>query len=105
MPTILVAMRIWGPLWMGKNIKIHCDNEGVVSILITCKTKDVLLPAIARNIFMETAKFDICLRTVPISGKNIADSLSNFFLSDKHIQRFISYYQAPANALEVNWII
>ena len=53
----------------GKNIKIHCDNEGVVSILTTGKIKDVLLAA--RNIFMETAKFGICLRTVHISGKNM----------------------------------
>ena len=42
MLNILVAMRLWGPSWKGKNIKIHCDNAAVVCVLTTRKTKDGL---------------------------------------------------------------
>ena len=70
MLNILVAMRVWGASWKGKNVKIHCDNAAVVSVLTTGKTRDALLAAIARNILLETANYDICLRTVHISGKN-----------------------------------
>ena len=55
MINILVAIRTWATLWQGKNIRIHCDNPAVVSVLTTGKTRDVLLAAIARNILMETA--------------------------------------------------
>ena len=113
MLNILVAIRIWGPYWQGKNIKIHCDNAAVVSVLTTGKTRETLLAAIARNILMETATYDICLRTVHISGKNnnIADSLSRFFLDDKfkyHVYELLPnplWVHVPYTALEVNWEI
>ena len=69
MLNILVAIRTWGLTWTGKTIRIHCDNQVVVSVLTTGKTKDSTLAAIASNIFMETADRDICLRTVHIRGK------------------------------------
>ena len=89
MINILVAIRTWATLWQGKNIRIHCDNQAVVSVLTTGKTRDVLLAAIARNILMEIAAHDVCLRTVHISGKDnqIADNLSRFFLGKIYKER------------------
>ena len=55
---ILVTIRTWGLLWAGTPIRIHCDNQVVVSVLTTSKTKDSILAAIARNIPMETAEKD-----------------------------------------------
>ena len=113
MINILVAVRTWATLWQGKNIRIHCDNQAVVSVLTTGKTRDAILAAIARNILMETSRHDICLRTVHISGKDnqIADNLSRFFLGDIYRERVYQLLQlptwvrVPSGALDINWDI
>ena len=113
MINILVAIRTWATLWKGKNIRIHCDNQAVVSVLTTGKTRDSLLAAIARNILMEIAANDICLRTVHISGKNnqVADNLSRFFLGDIYRERLYqllkhpTWVRVPHDALNINWDI
>ena len=69
MLNILVALRVWGHRWQGKRIIIHCDNQAVVIILNSGKTKDTTLAAITRNIAMLTAINDINLNTIHIPGK------------------------------------
>ena len=59
MLNILVAIKIWGSHWYGKAICIYCDNEAVLSVLNMGRTKDFILAAIACNIFMAYAKYDI----------------------------------------------
>ena len=56
---ILVTTRTWGLSWQGTKIRIHCDNQVVVSVLTSGKAKDSILAAIAWNILMETAEKDI----------------------------------------------
>ena len=68
MLNILVAIHVWGPYWNGKAIRISCDNQAVVMVLNSGKTRDLTLAAIARNIFMEAAHFDIFLKNVHIMG-------------------------------------
>ena len=112
MINILVAIRTWATLWQGKTIRIHCDNQAVVSVLTTGKTRDALLAATARNILMETAAH-ICLRTVHISGKDnlIADNVSRFFLGNIYKERFYqlmkhpTWVRVPQYALNINWDI
>ena len=84
MLNILVAIRVWGPLWNGKAIRIACDNQAVVMVLNSGKTRDLTLAAIARNIFMTAAHFDLFLKTVHIMGvcNDIADSLSRWTISE-----------------------
>ena len=109
----MVALRTWGSLWSGKTIRIHCDNEAVVTVLSTGKTKDLTLAAIARNVWLSTAEYDICLRTVHIRGKDnaIADSLSRWFISQNHRNRvqtllpYATWDQIPINATVINWSI
>ena len=86
MLNVLVAVRVWANQWKGKTIVIACDNQAVVSVINTGKTKDVVLAAIARNIAMEVALADINLRLIHILGKNniVADSLSRYYTSDLH---------------------
>ena len=113
MINILVAIRTWATLWQGKNIRIHCGNQAVVSVMTTGKTRDALLAAIARNILMETSKHDICLRTVHINGKDnhIADNLSRLSLGNIHRERLHqllehpTWVQVPSDALDINWDI
>ena len=69
MLNVLVVVRVWANQWKGKTIVIACDNQAVVSVINTGKTKDVVLAAIARNIAMEVALSDINLRLIHILGK------------------------------------
>ena len=84
MLNILVALRVWGPAWQGKKLLVHCDNQAVVAILNSGATRDLTLAAIARNIFMESAKCDINLSVIHILGKDnpIADLLSRWYITD-----------------------
>ena len=74
-------------------------------VLNSGNTRGLTLAAIARNIFMTAAQFDICLKTVHIMGvKNeIADSLSRwtfFNLMPHHT------WAKPSNdVLTINWSI
>ena len=84
MLNILVAIRVWGPLWNGKAISIACDNQAMVMVLNSGKTRDLTLAAIAQNNFTAAAHFDIFLKIVHIMRvhNDIADSLSRWTLFD-----------------------
>ena len=91
MLNILVAIRTWGKAWSGTTVRIHCDNQAVVSVLNTGRTRDSILAAISRNILMETATKDICLRTVHIRGQDnqIADTLSRWYIANGFHSRLV----------------
>ena len=97
MMNILVAIRDWAKTWTGTNVKIHCDNASVVSVLISGKTKDPVLATISRNIFMLCAKFDIYIHVVHIQGKNntIADVLSRWDNSTTQKSKLHCYLKNP----------
>ena len=111
--NILVAIGTWGTGWSGKTVLIHCDNEAVVTVLTTGRTKDLTLAAIARNIWLGTSEYDISLKTVHIRGKDniIADSLSRWFTSDIHKYKVLSllpnitWDNVPQDATNINWEI
>ena len=113
MLNILVAIRVWGPQWSGKAIRVACDNQAVVMVLNSGKTRDLTLAAIARNIFMEAAGFDIFLKTIHIMGvtNEIADSLSRWTIAEYFRKKFYSllpnhvWVHTPNNALTINWCI
>ena len=113
MLNILVALRVWATQWATKTISVKCDNQVVVSILQSGKTRDPLLAAICRNISMETAKADIRLRTIHIPGKVniIADSLSRFHMSPIHRNKVnqlligAQWVQPTPAHLSINWQI
>ena len=113
MLNILVAVRTWGQQWCGKAVRIACDNQAVVSVLNSGKSRDLTLAAIARNIFMETAQADIMLKTVHIMGKvnEKADSLSRWTIGAYYRQKFNSLLPVhhwaipPENATTINWCI
>ena len=111
MLNILVALT--AKQWATKTISVKCDNQAVVTILQSGKTRDPLLAGICRNISMETAKADIRLRTIHIPGKVniIADALSRFHMSPIHRDK-VHQLLAGANwvyptvaDLSVNWQI
>ena len=80
MLNIVVALKIWAHQWAIKKIRIKCDNMAVVEVLLTGKTKNIMLATCARNIWMLTALFNISIHIEHIPGKCnvIADLLSRF---------------------------
>ena len=68
MINILLATRLFKFQWASKKVLIRCDNEAVVTVLKSGKTKDPYLAACARNIWFESALADIDLQYAHIRG-------------------------------------
>ena len=81
MMNIIVALRLWGRLWQHSQVKIFCDNEAVVQVVASSRTKDPFLGACIRNLWLITAIFDISFQIEHIRGRhNIkADLLSRLY--------------------------
>ena len=88
MLNILVALHVWGPYWKGNCVMIHCDNQTVVTIINSGRTRDTVLAAITRSIAMLTATHDIELCTLHIPDKHntIADNFSRVALSGQFVE-------------------
>ena len=54
-----------------KKLKFFCDNQAVVEVLTTGKTKDPFLATCARNIWLITAIFNIEIIVIHVPGKII----------------------------------
>ena len=61
MLKILVVVEVWQRVGAGKRFLTSCDNQAVVPVSNSGRTRDLTLAAIARNIFIEVAKFDMDL--------------------------------------------
>ena len=79
MINILVAVRIFVHIWHRKLVLVKCDNEAVVQVLTSGKTRDPFLAACARNIWHECGIRDVELRYVNVRGRDnkTADLLSH----------------------------
>ena len=75
MINILVVLRTFGSTWKGKRILVKCDNDAVVHVLNTGRTKDPYLGACARNVWL-----DVDLQYIHVMGKDnrAADLLSRW---------------------------
>ena len=80
MINILLATRLFKFQWASKKVLIRCDNEAVVTVLKSGKTRDPYLAACARNIWFESALVDIDLQYAHIRGvdNKVADVLSRW---------------------------
>ena len=80
MVNILIAIRLFTFLWTSKRILIRCDNEAVVTVLKSGKTRDPYLAACARNVWYASARSDIDIQYAHIraSENGVADTLSRW---------------------------
>lgn len=80
MINIMIALKLWYKDWAKHHIQFFVDNEAVVQIMNSGKTKDKLLAMFARNIWFITSTFDITIsvRHIPGRKNNIADLLSRW---------------------------
>ena len=77
MINILLALRLFHNQWTSKKVLIHCDNQAVVTVLNTGKTRDPFLAACARNVWYVTAANDIDARFSHIRGLTILWQISS----------------------------
>ena len=93
MLNVVVALKVWSQLLADKKVKIHCDNQAVVEVLTTRKTKDPFLATCARNIWLITAIFNIEIIVIHVPGKHnhIADLLSRWMVTVKPEHKLRQY--------------
>ena len=89
MINILIALKVWHLQWSGHRVLIHCDNQAVVLVLNTGRSRDALLSKIARSIFMWLSACNIDLQVVPVPEKSntVADLLSRWFITCNNFQK------------------
>ena len=87
MINILVALKLFKNMWSGKKVLIKCDNQAVVTVLRSGRTKDPFLGAFARNVWFTAAVADVELQYTHVLGKNnrTADLLSRWQNSPSNI--------------------
>ena len=85
MVNIFLALKIFKNFWQKSKILIRCDNQAVVTVLNTGKTRDPYLAAWARNVWYLASIYDIDVQYVHIRGENnkIADCLSRWAGSEQ----------------------
>ena len=78
--NIIVALKMWGPLWADKTIEVKCDNMAVVEVIRYGRARDPVLATCARNIWLLTSMFNIELVINHIPGLHnvTADLLSRW---------------------------
>ena len=88
MINILLALCLFHNQWTSKKVPIHCDNQAVVTVLNTGKTRDPFLAACARNVGCVTAVNDIDACFSHISGVDnvVADILSRWQGTSQQVQ-------------------
>ena len=81
MLNALIAIRMWAVEWANKTVHMYCDNQAVVQVLNSGKSKDEFLAACARTIWLNLAINNIDLQVIHIGGKQnlLADTLSRWF--------------------------
>ena len=77
--NIVVAARLWAPLWQNKAVCIRCDNESAVSVCNSGKMRDVFMNLCLHNLWLVISQYNIDLRVTHIRGKDntLADALSH----------------------------
>jgi hypothetical protein len=78
--NVLVALRMWVGRFKHATVKVYCDNAAAVSVFQTHRASDKILQAIARNIWLLAAIWDIKRHVEHIPGKDnvVADLLSRW---------------------------
>ena len=97
MVNILLVVRLFQPHWAGRKVLVKCDNEAVVTVLRSGKTRDPYLGACARNILYVCALADIDIQYVHVRGldNRVADLLSRWTGTQNSFAELYKYIQDP----------
>ena len=88
MLNVVVALRMWAPLWEGHKIQIYCDNMNTCIALQTGRSKDSFMQACVRSVFVLSVSHDIEILVCHRPGVSLmaADALSRLHTSDRSMQ-------------------
>ena len=80
---------MWHNQWSGHKVLVKCDNQAVVSVLSTGKTRDSTLGKYARNVFLWLSAFNINIMVVHVPGKlnPVADLLSRWNITVNNVSK------------------
>ena len=97
MINIVLALKVFGPMWRDKRIVIRCDNDAVVKVLSHGRARDPFLAACAQNVWFLTADTDINVPFVHVLGKHnqVTDLLSRWTGSLNDQQKLLNFVQHP----------
>ena len=59
MRNVVVALRLWAPLWEGKKLQIYCDNMNTCVALQTGRSRDTFMQVCVRSVFVLSVGHDI----------------------------------------------
>ena len=78
--AFVVACHLWANFFSNKRIQFFCDNESVVSIVNTKRSRIPRVMDLVRYLTLLTLGSNFCIRAEHIEGNrnDIADSLSRF---------------------------
>jgi hypothetical protein len=90
--TVLVVLRAWGNMMVGRCFAFWTDNSGTVDSLNSGRSQAKFRQQVLCEIAMITAQKDIHIRPCHIasSEKRMADCLSRIPLSPQNLQTFLS---------------
>ena len=93
MLAVLVGVRIWGSYCQGLRVQIYCDNESVVRVINSSRTKDPFMATCLRELWLEVAEFGFQLRAVHLPGEEnrVPDWLSRWELGQNYRDLFNSF--------------
>ena len=100
MVNILVALNIWHVQWAGLRVLINCDNQAVVAMLNSGRTRDPIMAKNARNISLWLSTCNIGIKVVHVAGKlnPVADLLSRRYITSQNV------YKLQQTVHPVTWI-
>jgi len=81
-----VACKAWGEDWSGCTVRIACDNEPSVQVILTGRSTDTFMQACARELIYLQARYDFALSAYHIPGETnrLADALSRWHTSPSY---------------------
>ena len=91
--AVLLGARIWGPNFRGLKLRIFCDNQAVVDVINSSKTKDPFMATCLRELWLVVSTNEFELRAVHLPGEEnrVADWLSRWHLGYKYQRAFNSF--------------
>ena len=99
MLAVLIAVRFWGHHCTSGKIQIYCDNEPVVQVINSSKTKDVFMASCLRELWLEVSKYGFELRAVHLPGveNRVPDWLSRWELHPSYAKSFHQFIAGEAD--------
>ena len=102
--TVIIEVKLWGAMWSGKRIAIHCDNAAVVQSINFLKPKDQEMQRCLREFlyFVTKFKFEPVMVRIPTKENFLADFISRNYNSEDIKKKFTNYGVPHMKKIEVS---